>query len=182
MNRENAERSDSQALESVTAAAVLDGKLHLIQEVPISSHEKNQQRYSDKNVLAECLLQDFWAQLGDALDVYYRNGRQSSEVGELEQAVLKIEDVLGIQQVGTVLGPGFTSRVRTRAQPSTQEEGPPAPASRGEADKYQMLLGKLDGSYKVAEAMIANEARRHASLTREDLIARILQRFERHGR
>jgi hypothetical protein len=43
-------------------------------------------------------------------------------------------------------------------------------------------LGRLDGSYKVAEAMIANEARRHSDLNREQLIERIIQRFERHGR
>jgi hypothetical protein len=45
-----------------------------------------------------------------------------------------------------------------------------------------MLLGKLKGDYRVAEAMIANERRRHGDLTREQLIARIVERFERHGR
>ncbi len=30
--------------------------------------------------------------------------------------------------------------------------------------------------------MIANEKRRHADLDREKLIARIVKRFERHGR
>jgi hypothetical protein len=182
MNRENAERSSSGALEAVTAGALLDGKIRLLQEVPISSHQKNQQRYSDKYVLLECLLQDFWGQMGDALDIYYRNDTHSLVVDALEQAVLEVEDLLGLQQVGSLLGPGFTSRVRPRPQSATQEQAPPAPTSRSEAAKYQVLLGKLDGSYRVAEAMITSEARRHADLSREQLITRILQRFERHGR
>jgi len=182
MNRENAERSGRMALEAVAGTALLDAKLRLLQEVPISSHQKNQQRYSERNVLVECMLQDFWGQLGDALDVYYRNEIYSPEVEALEHAVVKIEDLLGIQQLGSVLGPSFTSRVRSRSGSSTREQAPPAPASRSEGAKYQLLLGKLDGSYRVAEAMIANEGQRHSELNREQLIARILQRFERHGR
>ena len=182
MNRENAERSDPQALGGVTEEALLDGKLSLIQEVPISSHQQNQKRYSDKGVLTECLLQDMWGRLGDALDVAYRTGTTTSELERLEQAVLKVEDLLGIQPESDLLGSGLASRVRPGSPMPTKEDGPPAPASRGEATKYQLLLGRLEGSYKVAELMIANEARRHSDLSREGLIERIIQRFERHGR
>jgi hypothetical protein len=182
MNRENRQRSDPEALASVTEDAELDGKLQLLEEVPIASHERNLKRYSDRGVLAECLLHDFWAQMGEALDVYYRQESDSPELQRLERAVLKIEDLLGIQQVGSMLEPGSTTRVRRRPDRITTEEGPPAPGSRAEAEKYAVLLRKLNGSYKVAEAMIANEARRHEGLNREALIARIVERFERHGR
>ncbi len=182
INRENAERSESSALKNVQEDALLDGKLQLIQEVPISSHQANQQRYTEKSVLIECLLRDIWAQLGNALDVYYRNEVRSSEVENLEQAVLKIEELLGVQPEQDLLGTGPSSRLRSRPPAPKQDDGPPAPASRTEAAKYQRLLGKLDGSYKVAEAIIANEARRHAELNREELITRIVQRFERQGR
>ena len=182
MNRENAERSDAPALERMTEEALLDGKLSLIQEVPISSHQRNQARYSDTGVLTECLLQDFWRQLGDALDVLYRTGIRTPELERLEQAELKIEALLGIQMENDLLGTGLNSRVRPQSPNRVKDEGPPAPASRSEATKYQLLLSKLDGSYKVAEAMIANEGKRHNDLDREQLIERIIQRFERHGR
>lgn len=182
MNRENRQRSEPQALESVSEEAELDATLQLLDEVPIASHERNLQRYSDRSVLAECLLHDFWGQLGEALDVYYQQGSDATELQQLEQAVLKIENLLGIQQVGSMLEPGITTRVRPRATKLKSDEGPPAPGSRTEAEKYGILLRKLNGSYRVAEAMIANEARRHGDLDREALIARIIERFERHGR
>ena len=53
---------------------------------------------------------------------------------------------------------------------------------QAEALHYQTLLSKLKGDYRVAEAMIANEKRRHGELNREQLISRIVERFERHGR
>jgi hypothetical protein len=182
MNRENRQRSDSHALESVAEDAELDGRLQLLDEVPIASHERNLKRYSDRAVLTECLLHDFWGQMGEALDVYYQQEPDAPELQRLEQAVLKIENLLGIQQVGSMLEPGTTTRVRPRPAEATSEESPPAPRSRAEAAKYGRLLQKLNGSYRVAEAMIANEARRHEGLNREALIARILERFERHGR
>jgi hypothetical protein len=182
MNRENAEHSDPRALERVAEEALLDAKLSLIQEVPISSHEQNQKRYSDRSVLTECMLQDLWRRLGDALDVLYRSGQVTPDLERLEEAVLKLENLLGIQPEGDLLGSGFVSRVRPRSSIPAKEDGPPAPASRGEAAKYRLLLGRLNGSYKVAEAMIANEARRHANLNREELMTRIIERFERHGR
>ena len=182
MNRENRQRSDPQVLESVGEDAELDGTLQLLEEVPIACHERNLKRYSDRGVLAECLLQDFWAQLGEALDVYYDQGSDSPELKRLEQAVLKIESLLGIQQVGSMLEPGITTRVRPPSAQRASDEGPPAPGSRAEAEKYAILLRKLNGSYRVAEAMIANEARRHGDLSRVALIGRIIERFERHGR
>jgi hypothetical protein len=182
LSRENAQRSDPEALESVTQSALGEHKLRLIHEVPISSHEKNRARYTDKLVLMECLLQDFWEQLGEALDIHYRNGSPSSDVQELESAVLKVEALLHVSQIGHVIGGGTMSRVRKQSEWRVSKDGPPAPESRAEAAQYQMLLGKLKGDYRVAEAMIANERRRHADLTREQLIARIVERFGRHGR
>jgi hypothetical protein len=182
MNRENAQRSDPQSLEKVAEAALLDSKLRLIQDVPIGRHHMNQARYTDKSVLMECMLQDFWEHLGDALDVLYRRGTPSLEVQELEEAVLSVEKLLRISQLGHVLGGGIMSRVRPRAEWSRDKDTPPAPASREEAAKYQLLLSKLQGDFRVAEAMISNEQRRHGELNREQLISRIVDRFERHGR
>jgi hypothetical protein len=181
MNRENAERVQARALELVTEEALLDHKLRLIQEVPLATHPKNRARYSDKIVLMECLLQDFWEQLGDALDISYRAGTPSMDVDELEAAVSRLEQVLRISQIGHVLGGGTVSRIRKREEWDKSLEGPPAPSSRAEALQYQALLAKLKGDYRVAEAMIANEKRRHGDLSREQLIARIVERFERHG-
>ena len=182
LNRENAQRSEPQALELVAESALLGHKIRLIQEVPLARHERNQARYSDKAVLMECMLQDFWEQLGEALDIHYRNGTPSADLQELEEAVLKVEDLLRVAQMGHVLGGGPMSRVRKRAEWEMITDAPPAPASRTEAARYQVLLSKLQGDYKVAEAMIANEGRRHAELSRGQLIARIVERFERHGR
>jgi hypothetical protein len=182
MHRENATRLQSDALERVSEAALLEHKLRLIQEVPLAKHVRNRARYSDKLVLMECLLQDFWEQLGDALDVQYRAGTPSTDLEELEETVTKIEQLLRISQMGHVLGGSTKSRVRRREEWDRTLEGPPAPASRAEALQYQSLLGKLKGDYRVAEAMIVNEKRRHGELTREQLISRIVERFERHGR
>lgn len=181
MNRENTQRSDPQALERVAESALLECKLRLIQDVPIARHQKNQARYADKTVLMECMLQDFWEQLGEALDLHYRNGTPSSDLEELEEVVLKVEQLLRISQLGHVLGGGTMSRVRKRDERRVSMDAPPAPASRAEAAEYQGLLSKLQGDYRVAEAMIANERRRHGELNREQLIARIVERFGRHG-
>jgi hypothetical protein len=127
------------------------------------------------------MLQDFWEQLGEALDLHYRNGTPSSDLEELEEVVLKVEQLLRISQLGHVLGGGTMSRVRKRDERRVSMDAPPAPASRAEAAEYQGLLSKLQGDYRVAEAMIANERRRHGELNREQLIARIVERFGRHG-
>ena len=182
MNRENALRSNSRALEQATESALLEHKIRLIREVPVARHENNRTRYSDKTILMECMLQDFWDQLGDALDVHYRNGAPSIDLEQLEEAVLLLERLLRLSQIGHVLGGGIMSRVRKRSEWDTTGQAPPAPTSRAEAAQYQALLGKLKGDYRVAEAMITNEQRRHAELGREQLIARIVERFERHGR
>ncbi|MFH1183677.1 MAG: hypothetical protein V1755_01385 [Chloroflexota bacterium] len=181
MNRENAQRSDLQALERVAESALLEHKIRLIQDVPLARHKKNQARYTDKGVLMECMLQDFWEQLGDALDLHYRSGARSAELEQLEEAVLKVERLLRISQMGAVLGGGTMSHVREHTKSNVNTDAPPAPASRAEAEKYQLLLSKLQGDYRVAEAMITNERRRHAELSRTQLLARIVERFERHG-
>jgi hypothetical protein len=181
LSRENALRSDPEALESVAQSALGEHKLRLIQEVPIARHEKNRARYTDKLVLMECLLQDFWERLGEALDIHYRNGSPPSDVQELEGAVLQLEQLLRVSQIGHVIGGGTMSRVRKPSEWHVSKDAPPAPESRAEAAQYQTLLGRLKGDYRVAEAMIANERRRHGELSREQLIARIVERFERHG-
>jgi len=66
------------------------------------------------------------------------------------------------------------SRVRPRTERSKDMDAPPAPASRGEAAKYQLLLSKLQGDFRVAEAMITNEQRRHGELNRNNLSAALL--------
>jgi ribosome-binding protein aMBF1 (putative translation factor) len=103
-------------------------------------------------------------------------------LAELEQAVLQLEQLLRISQIGHVLGGETMSRVRTKSEWNVSQDAPPAPSSQAESEQYQVLLGKLEGDYKVAEAMIVNEARRHAGLSRKQLITRIVERFERHGR
>ena len=77
LNRENANRSAFRILESAADEAYFNEKARLILNVPIAAHQKNQSKYSDKDVLIEYLLQDYWEQLGDALQVYYANGNQS---------------------------------------------------------------------------------------------------------
>ena len=80
-----------------------------------------------------------------------------------------------------VLSARFAAAVDTR---DTRMLTQPAISESNIAFIYanDLWLAKLDGSYRVAEAMIANEARRRADLNREQLITRIVQRFDRHGR
>jgi hypothetical protein len=181
LNRENAELSASASVETISNDAYVSEKIRLIQDVPLASHQKNQTKYSDKNVLLECLLQDYWEQLGDALAVYYQNGAPSPELETTEKAVLRIEQLLKVPR-GHMIGGGTMSKVKRREESSMSDDAPPAPSSRFEAEQYRALLSKLGGEYKVAEGMIANEARRHPSLERAELIRRIVTRFERHGR
>lgn len=181
IHRETAERADPRALETLSEDAEVDEKLRLIREVPIASHQQNQARYKDKDVLVECLLQDFWQQMGDALSACYETGPLSGEQKILEKAVANLEDLLKIRQLGYLVGGGTMSRVKPkRAGPIP--EAPPAPASQGEAEKYAALLGKLGGDYRAAEGMIANEGKRRPAMNRRELIERILLRFERYGR
>ncbi len=179
MHREATTRADPKSLESVRQGAVAEEKLRLVREVPLASHQRNQARYQDKDVLVECLLQDFWEQMGDVLNAGYESGLLSADQMKLERAVAAIEDLLKIRQLGYLVGGGSMSRVRPKL---IKRETPPAPSSRMEAQRYQALLGKLGGDYKAAEGMIASESKRHRNLTREQLIQRILVRFERYGR
>jgi hypothetical protein len=180
INRENADRSTFKTLDSIADEAYLNEKARLIQNIPLAAHQKNQAKYSDKDVLIECLLQDYWEQLGDALQIYYKNGNHSADLETMEKAVLKLERILKITGQH-VIGGSSISKVRSKTEP-LEQDAPPAPSSRSEADQYQRLLSKLEGNYKVAEGMIANESRRHSDLNREELIKRIVTRFERYGR
>ena len=182
IDRENTSRLEGESLDRISRAALLEQKLRLIEEVPLLRHARNQLRYSDKSVLMECLLQDFWEQLSAALDVYYRVGVPSAAVDELEGAVARLEQLLGIPPGGKDTGTGTRSSLRRRESWDKTLEGPPAPSTRAEALQYQALLSKLKGDHRVAEAVLANEKRRHAELSRQQLIARVVARFERHGR
>lgn len=181
IHREIAARGESAALEATASTAVVEEKLRLIQEVPVASHQKNSEKYSDKGVLVECLLQDFWEQMGDALALCYQDESGASEREGLEAAVSTIEELLQIRQLGYLVGGGTMSRVRPKSQ-SPKKQAPPAPTSRGEAEGYRALLGKLGGDYAVAERMISNESKRHPGLNREAWVKGILLRFERYGR
>jgi hypothetical protein len=81
-----------------------------------------------------------------------------------------------------VIGGSTLSKVRREPEPAMDEDAPPAPASKLEAEQYRILLSRLDGNWKVAEGMIAHEGRRHPGLDRIELIRRIVARFERYSR
>ena len=181
LNRENAERTKPESVDSIMQDAYLDEKMRLIRSVPLDSHEKNEAKYTEKPSLVKCLLQDYWEQMGDALTAYYESGVASTELEVIEKAMLRVERLLQIPR-GHMIGGGTMSKVRREPETPMGDDAPPAPASRYEAEQYRMLLKKLDGSTKVAEGMIANEARRHPGLERAELIHRIVTRFERHGR
>ncbi len=180
LHRESSDRADPKALQAISDEALISEKLRLIRDVPIGSHQRNQEKYSDKDVLVECLLQDFWEQMGDALNACYEAGPLAPEQLELEAAVSDLEQMLKIRQLGYLVGGETMSRVRPRPA-ATKVEPPPAPASKSESDKYRALLGKLGGDFRIAEGMITNEGKRHRNLSREELIQRILVRFERYG-
>jgi hypothetical protein len=181
LNRENSERSSTEAVEQTSEEAYLNEKLRLIQSVPLESHQKNETKYSERPILIECMLQDYWEQMGDALEAYYQSGVTSTELETLERAVLRIERLLKVPR-GHMIGGGSMSKVKREPEAAMSDDAPPAPASKYEAEQYRLLLKKLDGNTKVAEGMIANEARRHPGLERAELIHRIVMRFERHGR
>ncbi|HEX8991079.1 MAG TPA: hypothetical protein VF784_05325 [Anaerolineales bacterium] len=179
INRENAERSSPETTQSLSDEAYVNEKIRLIQAVPLEAHQKNLARYSVKDVLLECLLQDYWEQMGDALEAYYQGGPPPPELDTLEKSVLRLERLLKIQR-GHVLGGGTLSKVRRTPDPDMSDDAPPAPSSKYEAEQYRQLLKALEGNTKVAEGMIANEARRHPDLDRSELIRRIVSRRERH--
>lgn len=179
INSENTQRSSPETLEKAFREAYQNEKLRLIQAVPVAAHQKNQSRFSEKNALVDALLQDYWEQLGDALDICYQNGNSSRELETIEKGVLKVEQVLGLPKGR--FGQSF-SRVRPRPSRETNEDAPPAPRSRAEEKQYQFLLGKMDGNYKVVEGIIAHEAQRYPDLSRAEHIQRVFDRFQRYDR
>jgi len=181
LNLDNGERSSPESAQTISEEAYYREKLRLIQEVPLNSHQKNQARYNEKAVLLQCMLQDYWDQVGGALEAYYETGAPSPELETMEKAVLRMERLLRVPR-GHMIGGGSMSKVRRDPEGNLSEDAPPAPTSKVEAEQYRLLLSKLEGNYKVAEGMIANEARRHPELERVDLIRRIVARFERYSR
>jgi hypothetical protein len=177
LSRDNSERSAPDFLDSTADEACLNETLRLIQDVPLAAQQRNQARYPNKDVALKGLLQDYWEQLGDALEAYYQIGEAPPELETLERAVLKIEKLLKIPR-GHIIGGGTLSKIRREQQSEMSDDAPPAPASKEEAELYRLLLGIVDGNYKVAEGMIANEARRHHELERVHLIRRIVARHE----
>jgi hypothetical protein len=182
MNRDSLRRADEQTLESSTADAIMEEKLRLIQDTPIGSLKKIQAKYADKEVAIEALVQSFWTQIADALDLYYKGDDDPNELDTIERAVEKLEELLKIPYLGHMIGDGTATRIRPRRTAFAGAQTPPAPASKTEAQAYQALLTRLGGDYRVAEALVANEAKRHPELGREDLIRRILKRRESDGR
>ena len=181
LNLDNAMKSSNEALEQMMVNAYLDEKLRLIKSVPLNAYKECKSNLIEKEKCIEALLQDFWEQMGNVLDFFYTNNIQNEEVHELERAVSKIEKLLNIGGAHMV-GGGTLSKVKSRPPSHIPENAPPAPASKLEDQQYRLLLAKLDGNYKVAEGMIANEQRRYPDLSREESIARIVKRLVRYGR
>jgi len=180
ISRENIIRSEDRVLNSALDDACQNEKLRLIQRVPAAHKNEQSKFYAQKPKIIEALLWGFWEQLGIALDDYYKNNIYNPEVEKLERAILKIEKLLNIPGGAHMVGGGSFSKVKRR--PAGPVNAPPAPASKTEEEQYRILLAKLDGSYKVAEAMIANEQNRYSGLSREEAIVRIVKRLERYGK
>ena len=147
---------------------------------PGQQHNVNILSTDEKGKLTEAFLQDYWNQLVDVLVIYYENGSPSSELEKIENHIFKIEQVLGIPGPQHMVGGGSIRKIKHRSASYSLEDAPPAPSSKSEEEKYRSLLAKLEGNYKVAEGMIANEARQHPTLTREELIVVIVKRLERY--
>jgi hypothetical protein len=185
LSRDNATRSEQSALNAVMDEAFLNEKLRLIQNVPFAAHQSDLGEYTEKEKLVEALLQAYWEQLGDALDVYYKAGVRSEELAQLEDAILIIEKLLNIPGGLHMVGGGSLSKVKRKRASSIDESSPPAPTSHDELVPYRnllVLMTKLGIDHKAVEPMIENEARRHPTLTRKELIERIVKRLERYGK
>jgi hypothetical protein len=180
ISRDNAIRSEDHIFNSTLDEACEREILRLIQHVHAAYLKEQQKFYAQKPKIIEALLLDFWEQLGIALDDYYKNNIYNAEVEKLERAILKIEKLLNITGGAHMVGGGSFSKVKSR--PAGPVNPPPAPGSKTEDEQYRILLAKLDGSYKVAEAMIANEQKRYPGLRREEAITRIVKRLERYGK
>ncbi|MBI1793940.1 MAG: hypothetical protein HYR70_07090 [Chloroflexi bacterium] len=185
INRENAARSDTQALQEVMEEAELNEKLRLIQTVPFEAYRQNRAKYSEKEKAVKALLHNYWDQLGDALLVYYNGNPASGELGEIEKAVLIIERLLNIPEGQHTVGGGSFSKIRQKHRSPIDENSPPAPSSYDEVLPYLKLLAKLTElkvDFKAVEPMLENEAKRHPGLTPKERIERIVKRLERYGK
>ena len=182
LNLDNALHSSEEALEQIREEAYQTEILRLIKSVPLDAYKENRANLIEKEKCIEALLQDFWEQMGSVLDFYYASHTRNPDVDLLERAILRIERLLNIPGGQHMVGGGSLSKVRTRTASHIPENAPPAPASRSEEQQYRELLTKLQGSYRTAEAMIANEQRRHSELAREEAMVRILKRLERYGK
>jgi hypothetical protein len=183
LNLSNADRSNEVSARSVSERAFVREKRELIEQVPIRSREKNQVKYADKPAVVDAMLRDYYDQIGEALDAYYEAGASSAtspEVQILEGALLRLERLKPLR--AHVVGGVSMSKVRRSTDANQAEDAPPAPETRIEAEQYRRLLAMLDGDYKVAEGLIANEGRRHPGLERIELIQRVVTRFERYKR
>ncbi|HUI88728.1 MAG TPA: hypothetical protein VLX61_08360 [Anaerolineales bacterium] len=182
LNLDNAMRSSNEALEQAMEDAYLTEKLRLIKNVPLDSYKECRANLIEKEKCIEALLQNFWEQMGNVLESYYASHVQNDDVDQLEKAILRIEKLLNIPGGQHMVGGGSLSKVKRKTASNVPEYAPPAPSSKSEEQQYRALLTKLDGNYKVVEAMIANEQRRYQTLTREEAIVRIIKRLERYGR
>ena len=182
VNLINAMHASDEALEQAAAKACLNEKLRLIKIVPLYVYNETEEILIEKEKRIESLLQNFWEQMGNVLNFYYTNKIQNEEVEKLERAILQIERLLNIPGGQHMVGGGSLSKVRPKSASHVPENAPPAPSSKSEDHQYRVLLAKLDGNYKVVEAMIVNEERRFPNLTREEAIVRITKRLERYGK
>ena len=182
---DNAAQSSDHALEQVVDGACLAEKLQLIKHVPLDAYKESQRNLIEKEKRIEGLLQNFWEQMGNVLNFYYANNIQNNDVDQLEKAILKIEKLLNIPGGQHMVGGGTLSKVKRRTTSSISESSPPAPSSHDEVIPYRNLLAlmtKLGVDHKAVDPMIENEARRHPTLTRKELIERIVKRLKRYGK
>jgi hypothetical protein len=185
ISRENAARSNPLAIKALVENSLVDEKVRLIQNVPLASHHNNlynnvyNQPFGDKIVRA--FLMDYWEQLGEALQVYYNDpGADFQELHELESAVEAIEELLGVNRRHHFVGDSQMSKLRRERTARTDEDTPPAPSSSLEARLYRTLLRRFE-DHRIVERMINHEENRHPGLSREQLMRRILNRWERYS-
>ena len=182
LNLDNAMHSSNEALDQAMEEAYLTETLRLIKNAPLDAYKECRANLIEKEKCIESLLQNFWEQMGNVLDAYYTNNIHNNDVDQLEKAILKIEKLLNIPGGQHMVGGGSLSKVKPKSASNIPEDAPPAPSSKSEDQQYRVLLSKLDGSYKVVEALIANEQRRYPALTREEAIVRIIKHLEHYGR
>ena len=186
ISRENAARSNPQAIRTLTENAMLDEKLRLIQNVPLAAHHNNLYNNLYNNQAAgekilKTFLMDYWEQLGEALEACYNDpGTDLPELRELEQAVQRMEAMLGVDRRHHVVGDSRMSKLRRERAAPSDEDTPPAPSTGVEARLYRTLLRRFE-DHRIVERMIDHEENRHPGLNREQLMRRILNRWERYS-